>query len=109
MHAAPAPPNAPFFQRSGSTENCCQRCWSVEPSRDCGVMKFVSGTIAKARNGSMACDFLKKYCTCEPGVSRPSGRIFVNSLVVAEPFQPVRLCGTVLSHAGTVPLHATLF
>src|SRR5262245_53511294 len=29
MQAAPAPPNAAFFQRSGSTLNCCQRCWSV--------------------------------------------------------------------------------
>src|SRR5689334_3481469 len=26
MHAEPAPPNAAFFQRSGSTANCCQRC-----------------------------------------------------------------------------------
>src|SRR5258706_11733775 len=26
MHAAPEPPNATFFQRSGSTANCCQRC-----------------------------------------------------------------------------------
>src|SRR5258708_317888 len=26
MQAEPKPPNALFFQRSGSTENCCQRC-----------------------------------------------------------------------------------
>src|SRR5580765_7241370 len=43
MQAEPAPPNAAFFQRSGITAHCCQRCWSVEPSRGCGVMKFVSG------------------------------------------------------------------
>src|SRR5215471_11786542 len=36
MHAEPAPPNAKFFHRSGSTPNCCQRCWSVEPSKGCG-------------------------------------------------------------------------
>jgi hypothetical protein len=35
--------------------------------------------------------------------------IFVNSRVVVEPSQPVRECGTVASHAGTVPSHATLF
>src|ERR1041385_2250235 len=46
MHAEPAPPNAAFFHRSGSTPNCCQRCWSVEPSCDCGVIRFVSGHIA---------------------------------------------------------------
>jgi hypothetical protein len=33
MQPEPAPPNAVFFHRSGSTPNCCQRCWSVEPSR----------------------------------------------------------------------------
>src|SRR5881409_3993811 len=26
MQAEPEPPNATFFQRSGSTANCCQRC-----------------------------------------------------------------------------------
>src|SRR5258706_6633363 len=26
MQAEPCPPNALLFQRSGSTENCCQRC-----------------------------------------------------------------------------------
>src|SRR5689334_11648216 len=107
-HAIPKPPNAAFFQRSGSTPNCCQRCWSVEPSCDCGVMKFVSGHIAYSRFGSTACDFLKKYWTCEPGVSSPSGMMFVNSFVVAEPFQPERDLGTVLSHAGTVPSQTTL-
>src|SRR5512143_189113 len=35
--------------------------------------------------------------------------IFVNSFVVAEPFQPVRDCGTVVSHAGTTPEQFTLF
>ena len=61
MQAEPAPPNAAFFQRSGSTANCCQRCWSVEPSLLCGVMKFVSGTILYSKFGSDACDFRKKY------------------------------------------------
>src|SRR5262245_60584792 len=57
MHAAPAPPNAAFFHRSGSTENCCQRCWSVDgPSRACGVIRFVSGQFTKFRFGSTACD-----------------------------------------------------
>src|SRR5689334_13715218 len=108
MHAEPAPPNTTFFHRSGSTPNCCQRCWSVEPSRDCGVMKFVSGHIAYSRFGSTACDFLKKYWTCDPGASRPSGMMGLNSFVTFEPFQPVRDLGTVLSHAGTVPSQATL-
>src|SRR6266487_2285135 len=59
MQAMPLPPNAVFFHRSGRTLNCCQRCSSVdEPSRVCGVMKFVSGVIAKFRNGLMSCDFL---------------------------------------------------
>src|SRR5690349_943580 len=108
MHADPAPPNAAFFHRSGSTPNCCQRCWSVEPSRGCGVMKFVSGHIAYSRFGSTSCDLRKKYWTCEPGVSRPSGMMFVNSLVTFEPFQPLRDCGTAVSHAGTVPSQTTL-
>src|SRR5262245_18802547 len=57
MQADPAPPNAPFFQRSGSTENCCQRCWSVfGPSRACGVIRFVSGHITKLSVGFAACD-----------------------------------------------------
>src|SRR5262249_14658881 len=93
------------------TPNCCQRCWSVEPSRVCGVMKFVSGHMAKSSRGLRGSDakpLRKKYCTCEPGVSRPSGMIFVNSFVVASPFQPVRDCGTVVSHAGTAPLQLTL-
>src|SRR5262249_33848450 len=77
MQAAPAPPYAPFFQRSGSTENSCQRCWSVEPSRVCGVIRFVSGHIANVSSGFAAGDLRKKYCTCEPGVSSPSGMIFV--------------------------------
>src|SRR5947207_12856482 len=34
--------------------------------------------------------------------------IFVNSFVTFEPSQPVRDRGTVVSHAGTVPSHATL-
>src|SRR5512134_2988041 len=33
--------------------------------------------------------------------------IFVNSFVVASPSQPVRDCGTVVSHAGTVPSQTT--
>src|SRR5262245_22652869 len=94
MQAAPAPPNAEFFHRSGSTENCCQRWRSVElPSRLCGVIRFVSGHMAKFRNGLAACDLRKKYWTCEPGVSRPSGMIFVHSFVVASPFQSVSGCG----------------
>src|SRR5262249_34282057 len=109
MQASPCPPNAGSFQRSGSTANCCQRCWSVEPSRDCGVMKFVSGHIANGRPvGLMKKPLRKKYCTCEPGVSRPSAMIFVNSFVVALPSQPVRDCGTVVSHAGSTPLQCTL-
>src|SRR6185369_1743680 len=108
MHAMPAPPNAAFFHRSGSTANCCQRCWSVELSRGCGVMKFVSGHIAKFRFGSAACDLRKKYCTCEPGVSSPSEMIFENSFVCAWPSQPVRDCGTVVNHAGTTPEQFTL-
>src|SRR5262245_61497685 len=111
MHAEPSPPNDSAFQRSGSTPNCCQRCWSVEPSRVCGVMRCVSGHIAKPNagfSGSAAIPLRKKYCTCEPGVSRPSGMILVNSFVVAEPSQPVRDCGTVVSHAGTTPLQLVL-
>src|SRR6185436_16558721 len=38
-HAEPIPPKLPLFHRSGNTENCCQRCMSVECSRVCGVMK----------------------------------------------------------------------
>src|SRR6185369_11160329 len=110
MHAMPAPPNALFFQRSGSTANCCQRCWSVfGPSRFWGVMTFVSGVIAYSRFGSAECDLRKKYWTCEPGVSSPSGMTFVNSFVVAKLSQPVRDFGTVVSHAGTTPLQLTLF
>src|ERR1051326_1926347 len=93
MQAAPWPPNAVSFQRSGSTENCCQRCSSVEPSRLCGVMRFVSGTIAYSSSGSIECDFLKKYWTCEPGVSSPSGMIFVNSFVVSDPRPPAAAPG----------------
>ena len=33
--------------------------------------------------------------------------MFENSFVTFEPFQPVRECGTVLSHAGTVPSQTT--
>src|SRR5690349_16321957 len=35
--------------------------------------------------------------------------IFVNSLVLAWPSQPVRDRGTTVSHAGTTPLQLTLF
>src|SRR5262245_30634453 len=35
--------------------------------------------------------------------------IFVNSFVVAEPSQPVRDGGIVVSHAGSTPLQWTLF
>src|SRR5512144_1654121 len=35
--------------------------------------------------------------------------IFENSFVVTCPSQPVRDCGTVVSHAGTVPSQTTLF
>ena len=34
--------------------------------------------------------------------------IFVNSFVVAEPSQPVRECGTVVSHGGKTPVQLTL-
>ena len=34
--------------------------------------------------------------------------IFENSFVVDEPSQPVRACGTVVSHAGTTPVQFTL-
>src|ERR1051325_1362788 len=108
MQAMPWPPNARFFQRSGSTANCCQRCWSVECSPFCGTMKFVSGHIPYSSSGSIECDFREKYWTGEPGVRSPSGMIFVNSFVVADPSQPVRLCGTVVSHAGTTPLQLML-
>src|SRR5262245_28208682 len=72
-------------------------------------MRFVSGQFTKLRFGSLSCDLRKKYCTCEPGVSRPSGMIFEYSFVCVVPSQPVRDCGTVESHAGTVPLQTTLF
>src|ERR1051325_6500166 len=55
MQAMPWPPNARFFQRSGSTANCCQRCWSVECSPFCGTMKFVSGHIPYSSSGSIEC------------------------------------------------------
>src|SRR5438067_6342825 len=71
-------------------------------------MRFVSGVIANVSSGFPAGDLRMKYWTCEPGVSRPSGMIFVNSFVVAEPSQPVRDCGTVVSHAGTTPVQLTL-
>ena len=35
--------------------------------------------------------------------------MLVNSFVLAEPSQPVRDGGTVVSHAGTVPSQTTLF
>src|SRR5216684_4040814 len=35
--------------------------------------------------------------------------IFVNSFVCALPSQPVRDCGTVVSHAGMTPVQLTLF
>src|SRR6185436_12348835 len=56
MQAEPAPPNAAFFHRSGRTLNCCQRCWSLEPSRDWLSMMVVSGVMAKFRSGSIECD-----------------------------------------------------
>src|SRR5437764_13142623 len=71
-------------------------------------MRFVSGHIANVSSGFPAGDLRMKYSTCEPGVSSPSGMIFVNSFVVAEPSQPVRDCGTVVSHAGTTPVQFTL-
>jgi hypothetical protein len=82
---------------------------SAEPSRTCGVMKFVSGHMLYSSIGSLACDLRTKYWTCEPGVSSPSGMIGVNSFVTFVPSQPVRDDGTAASHAGTVPSQATLF
>src|SRR5262245_1564723 len=77
---------APSFQRSGSTPNCCHRCPSVFPSAG-WKMKFVSGAISNA-SGSPMVLLRKKYWTCEPGVRSPSGRIFVYSFVVVTPSQP---------------------
>src|SRR5690242_20932535 len=37
----------------------------------------------------------------------PSGMMLENSFVMFEPFQPVRACGTVVSHAGIVPSQTT--
>src|SRR5262245_34065527 len=67
---------------------------------------LVSGSIAKVP-GDAIFDLRMKYSICVPGVNIPSGRILVYSLVVAMPSQPVRVCGTALSHAGTVPSHLT--
>src|SRR5262245_36471206 len=71
---------APSFQRSGSTPNCCHRCPSP-------CTKLVSGLMSKTE-GADTSDFRKKYWTCEPGVRRPSGRILVCSLEVVTPSQP---------------------
>src|SRR5438874_9937949 len=71
-------------------------------------MRFVSGHIANVSSGFAAGDLRMKYWTCEPGVRRPSGMIFVNSFVLAEPSQPVRDCGTTVSHAGRAPVQLTL-
>src|SRR6185436_11426537 len=79
---------APSFHRSGSTPNCCQRCPSVLPSFPWKT-KFVSGTMSNT-DGVERSDLRKKYCTCEPGVSRPSGMILVCSLVIVTPSQPER-------------------
>src|SRR5215471_2544002 len=78
---------APSFHRSGRTPNCCQRCPSVLPSLGWST-KFVSGAMSNGVVGVVASLLRKKYSTCEPGVSRPSGMIFVCSLVVVTPFQP---------------------
>src|SRR5262245_61390234 len=51
-------------------------------------MKFVSGALRPVGPGFEAVDLRKKYCTCDPGVSIPSGMILVNSLVVSVPSQP---------------------
>src|SRR5262245_12866465 len=107
MQAEPAPPNAAFFQRSGSTAKCWNRSRSVDGPW--AVIRLVSGYIAKRRNGSAACDLRKKYCTCEPGVSRPSGMMGEHSFVTVVPSQPVRDCGTVESHVGTVPSQRTFW
>src|SRR5262245_10594319 len=77
---------APSFQRSGRTPSCCHRWPSALPSAGWKT-KFVSGAITNA-SGSPMVLFRKKYWTCEPGVMSPSGRIFVNSLVVVTPFHP---------------------
>src|SRR5215470_16298205 len=79
--------HAPSFQRSGRTPNCCQRCPSVLPSAGWST-KFVSGAMSNGVTGLVASLLRKKYWTCDPGVSRPSGRILVCSLVVVTPSQP---------------------
>src|SRR5215471_8087854 len=78
---------APSFQRSGSTPNCCHRCPSKLFPSPGWKMKLVSGAMLNTP-GVDASLLRKKYSTCEPGVSRPSGMIFVCSLVVVTPFQP---------------------
>src|SRR5262245_30923531 len=77
---------APSFQRSGSTPNCCHRWPSTLPSPGWKT-KLVSGHISNT-DGFDTSDLRKKYWTCEPGVRSPSGRIFVCSLVVVTPSQP---------------------
>src|SRR5262249_15689289 len=77
---------APSFQRSGRTPNCCHRCPSKLLSPG-WKMKLVSGTMLNTPGVDTSL-LRKKYWTCEPGVSRPSGMIFVCSLVVVTPSQP---------------------
>src|SRR5262245_32453367 len=77
---------APSLQRSGSTPNCCQRCPSTLPSPGWKT-KLVSGHISNTE-GFDKSDLRKKYWTCEPGVSNPSGMIFVYSFVVVTPSHP---------------------
>src|SRR5262249_19859904 len=73
--------------RSGSTLNSCHRWPSVLPS-DGWSTKFVSGAMSNGVVGVVASLLRKKYSTCEPGVSSPSGMILVCSLVVVTPSQP---------------------
>jgi len=57
--------------------------------------KFVSGPYSTFVRPAGASDFRKKYSTWAPGVSRPSGMIFVYSLVC-----PGRLPGNSVPAAG---------
>src|SRR5262245_17443296 len=83
----------PSFQRSGRTLNSCHRCPSVLPSEP-WITWLVSGPISKIDVAARS-QRRKKYSTCEPGVSRPSGMIFLYSLVV--PDAPPYGAGTVPS------------
>src|SRR5262249_54476615 len=62
-------------------------------------MKSVSGS-AKNADGFAISDLRKKYSTCEPGVSSPSGRILGFWRFCVVPSQPVAAAGSAATHAG---------